>query len=78
MQKKNPEMRIMFLKRPPHENIEVMTIMHIETNYAKINILEEISSRNIVNDVINGRNDPMYRLLLSASACNSKDDQPFK
>ena len=53
-------------------NIEdVMTILHKESNRAKINKLEEIeiikaaASFNILNNIINGRNDPLYKILIS-------------
>ena len=54
------------------KNIEsIMTISHKENNHEKINKLEEIeilkaaASQNILNDVINGRNDPLYKILIS-------------
>ena len=54
------------------KNIEnIMTILHNENNHAKINKLEEIeilkeaAPQNILNDVINGRNDSLYKILLS-------------
>jgi hypothetical protein len=56
---------------------ETVTEIHLENGYRKINILEEIeilkavSSRNLLNDVIDGRNDPVYRLLPSVSVRNS-------
>ena len=48
-----------------------MTILHKESNHEKINKLEEIeilkvaASQKILNDVINGRNDPLYKILIS-------------
>ena len=52
-------------------NDNIMTILHKENNHEKINKLEEIellkaaASQNIHNDVINGRNDPLYKILIS-------------
>ena len=46
------------------------TIWHNVNNHEKINKLEEIDilnkvkSQNILNDVINGKNDPLYQYLL--------------
>ena len=46
-----------------------MKIKHLENNHRKINILEEIeilnaaSSKHLLNDVIAGQNDPIYKLL---------------
>jgi hypothetical protein len=48
-----------------------MSIIHQENNHRKINKLEEIeiprgtSSENLLNDVIAGQNDPIYKLLPS-------------
>ena len=48
-----------------------MTILHKENNHDKINKLEEIeilkeaASLNTPNDVINGRKNPLYKILLS-------------
>ena len=48
-----------------------MTILHKESNHEKINKLEEIeiinatASQNILNDIINDRNDPLYKILIS-------------
>ena len=45
------------------------TIIHLENNHRKINTLEEIeilkaaSSKHLLNDVIAGQNDPIYKLL---------------
>ena len=57
------------------KNIEnIMTILHKENNHEKINKLEEIkilkeaSSLNIYNDAINGRDDPLYKILLSVES----------
>ena len=48
---------------------ETMSIIHLENNHKKINTLEEIeilkaaSSKHLLNDVIAGQNDPIYKLL---------------
>ena len=48
---------------------ETMSIIHFENNHIKIEILEEIeilktaSSKYLLNDVIAGQNDPIYKLL---------------
>ena len=48
-----------------------MSIIHQENNHRKINTLEEIgilkaaSYKNLLNDVIAGQNDPIYKLLPS-------------
>ena len=48
---------------------ETMSIIHLENNHRKINTLEEIeilkaiSSKYLLNDVIAGQNDPIYKLL---------------
>ena len=48
---------------------ETMYIIHLEKKHRKINTLEEIeilkaaSSKYLVNDVIAGQNDPIYKLL---------------
>ena len=48
---------------------ETMSIIHLENNHRKINTLEEIeilkaaSSKHLLNDVIAGQNDPIYKLL---------------
>ena len=48
---------------------ETMSILHLENNHRKINTLEEIeilkavSSKHLLNDVIAGQNDPIYKLL---------------
>ena len=46
----------------------IMTILHKENSHEKIDKLEEIlkaaTSLNILNDVINGRNDPLYKIIL--------------
>ena len=50
---------------------EIMTILNKENNYEKFNILEEIkilkaaSILNLFNEVIWGRNAPLYRILNS-------------
>jgi len=49
-----------------------MSIIHLENNHRKINTLEEIeilkaaSSKHLLNDVITGENDPIYKLLPSS------------
>ena len=49
-----------------------MSIIHLENNHRKINTLEEIeilkatSYKYLLNDVIIGQNDPMYKLLPSS------------
>ena len=57
------------------KNIDnIMIILHKEHNHEKINkleqieILKEAASLNILNDVINGRNDPLYKILLSVDS----------
>ena len=51
---------------------ETMSIIQLENNHRKINTLEEIkilkvaSSKYLLNDVITGQNDPMYKLLPSS------------
>ena len=53
------------------KNVDIMTILHNENNHEKMNKLEEIeipkvaASQNILNDTINGRNDPLYKILSS-------------
>ena len=48
---------------------ETMSIIHLENYHRKINTLEEIeilkaaSSKHLLNDVIAGQNDPIYKLL---------------
>ena len=48
---------------------ETMSIINQENNHRKINTLEEIeilkaaSSKHLLNDVIAGQNDPIYKLL---------------
>ena len=59
---------------------ETRAIIHHENDQSKINIIEEIleeikmlkeaSSRILLNDVINGTNDPMCELFPSVSAGN--------
>ena len=50
-------------------NEGTMSIIHLENNHRKINTLEEIeiltaaSSKYLLNDVIAGENDPIYKLL---------------
>ena len=49
-------------------NMDIMGILHKENNHDKINMLEEIetpksvTSLDLLNDTINGRNDPLYRI----------------
>ena len=49
-----------------------MPIIHLQNNNRKINTLEEIetlkaaSSKYVLNDVITGQNDPMYKLITSS------------
>ena len=57
------------------KNIDsIMTILHKQNSHEKINKLEEIeiikeaASQNILNDVINGRNDPLYKILISVDS----------
>ena len=51
---------------------ETMSIIHLENNHRKINTLEEIeilkdaSSKYILNDVIAGQNDTIYKLLTTS------------
>ena len=51
---------------------ETMSMIHLENNHRKINTLEEIeilkaaSSKYLLNDVITGQNDPMYKVLPSS------------
>jgi hypothetical protein len=60
---------------------ETMSIRHLENNNRKINILEEneiikaASYKYLLNDVIAGQNDPMYKLL-PISDLNSKVNSP--
>ena len=48
---------------------ETMSIIHLENNHSKINTLEEIEvlkaacSKHLLNDVIAGQNDQIYKLL---------------
>jgi len=50
---------------------DIMIILYKANNREKINKLEEIetletvASQNKLNDVINGRNDPLYKILIS-------------
>ena len=56
---------------------ETMSIIHLEKDCRKINTLEEIkillaaSSRYLLNDVINGQSNPVYRLIPSVNDFNS-------
>ena len=50
---------------------ETMSIINLENNHRKINTLEEIeilaaSSKYLLNYVIAGQNDPMYKFLPSS------------
>jgi hypothetical protein len=51
---------------------ETMSIIHLENNHRKMNTLVEIdilksaSSKYLLNDVIVGKNDLMYKLLPSS------------
>ena len=61
---------------------ETMSIIHLENNHRKINTLEEIeelkavSSKYLLNVVITGQNDPIYKLLPSFSDLNSNNQEP--
>ena len=61
---------------------ETTSIIHLENNHRKINILDEIeilkaaSHKYLLNDVIAGQNDPMYKPLPSVSDLNSKIISP--
>ena len=52
----------------------VMTILNKENNHEKnnkpeeIEILKQAASQNILNGVINGRNDPLYKILISVDS----------
>ena len=51
------------------KNINIMTIIHKESNHEKIKEIEIIkaaASQNILSDIINGKNDPLYKILISA------------
>ena len=61
---------------------ETMSIIHLENNHREINTLEQIeilkvaSSKYLLNDVIAGQNDPIYKLFphqLLYSKINSPD-----
>ena len=60
---------------------ENMSIIHQENNHRKINTLEETeilkaaSSRYLLNDVIAGQNDPIYKLLPTSVIC-TQDNSP--
>ena len=55
---------------------ETMSIIHLENNHWKINTLEEIaSSKHLLNDVIAGQNDPIYKLL-PTSVIWTQDNSP--
>ena len=59
-----------------------MNEIHIEKDHRKINILEETemlkatSYRKLLNGIINGGSDPVYRFLPSVSAWNSNGRRP--
>ena len=69
---------IVFTKRKKYKNNKNidnnMTILHKGNNHEKINKLEQIeilneaASQNTLNDVTNGRNDPLYKTLLSVES----------
>ena len=48
---------------------KTLSIIHLENNHRKINTLEEIeilkaaSSKHLLNDVIPGQNNPIFKLL---------------
>ena len=47
----------------------IVTILHNENNkLEEIEILKEAASQNILDAVINGRNDPLYKMLLSVDS----------
>ena len=60
---------------------EITSIIYLENNLRKINTLEEteiikaVSSKYLLNDVIVGQNDTMYRLLPSVTDLDSNDQQ---
>ena len=70
-QKTNPNSLNMSLRKDMEwKTIEqTMSIIHLENNHRKINTLEEIeilkaaSSKHLLNDIIAGQNDPIYKLL---------------
>ena len=51
---------------------ETMSVINLENNHRKITTLEEIeilkaaSSKYLLNDVMAGQNDPIYKLLPSS------------
>ena len=61
---------------------DMMTILHKQSNHKNINKLEDIkiikaaASQNILNDIINGRNDPLYKILISVDNYISIRRQP--
>jgi hypothetical protein len=61
---------------------ETMIIIHHENNHRKMNMLEEIeivkaaSSKYLLNDVIAGQNDLMYRLFSSINDFKSNGQLP--
>ena len=60
----------------------IMIILYNENNQEKIkkieeiDILKEAASQNIQNPVINGRKDPLYKILLSVDSQISTRRQP--
>ena len=57
-----------------------MTILCKENNFEEINKLEgfkKATSLNILHDVINGRNDPFYKILLSIDSYISTTRQAY-
>ena len=58
------------------------SIIHLKNNLRKINTLEEIeilkaaSSKYLLNDVITGQNDPMYKLLPSSVILQDQQPRP--
>ena len=55
---------------------ETMSIIQLENNHRKVNTIEEIeilkatTSKYLLNDVIAGQNDPIYKLI--PTSVNSK------
>jgi hypothetical protein len=56
------------------KNIDNITTILYKENHEKINkpeeikILKETASQNTLYDVINGKNDPLYKILLSVES----------
>ena len=61
---------------------DTLSIIHLKNNHRKINALEEIeiikaaSFKYLLNDVIAGQNDPIYKLLPTSVTLNSKINSP--